>query len=338
MHVVGLDIGGANLKAASSSGEARSENFEIWRNPDQLTERLAALIVRFPPADAIAVTMTAELADCFETKADGVNFILRSAEQAAGKTPIHVWQTSGNFVSAETARQQPRQTAAANWHALATWAGRFVPEGKAVLIDIGSTTTDIIPFQNGKPVPQGLTDTERLMSGELVYSGVRRTPLRMITGSVPYREGFCSLAAEVFATTLDVYLTLKEIPENPGSCNTANGRPATIAASRDRLARMICADRTEFTEQDAIAMSAFIAQVHCGALDTSLRQALAATSGPCDAAVISGEGEFLARRVLREHEATRNCRIVSLSEQFHPALAEAACAYAIATLLHEKLA
>ena len=37
-----------------------------------------------------------------------------------------------------TARQTPLQVAAANWLALATYAGRFAPDGPALLLDIGS--------------------------------------------------------------------------------------------------------------------------------------------------------------------------------------------------------
>src|SRR5262249_53239624 len=149
---------------------------------------------------------------------------------AAGK-PISVWRNDGRFVDLAVARQVPLQVAAANWLALATYAGRFAPSGPALLLDIGSTTTDVIPLHDGKPTPRGRTDPERLKCGELIYVGVRRTPLCALLGI----EG----AAEVFATTLDVALILDWIPENPDDCDTADGRPATKAAAHVRLARMM---------------------------------------------------------------------------------------------------
>src|SRR5215471_566313 len=100
MLALGLDIGGANLKAASSAGGAVTEPFEIWRAPGALTAHLKALIARFPPADALAVTMTAELADCYATKSEGVAAILAAVEAAAGWTPVVVWTTSGEFMPA----------------------------------------------------------------------------------------------------------------------------------------------------------------------------------------------------------------------------------------------
>src|SRR5689334_18563923 len=137
MHVVGLDIGGANLKAASTAGEAFSEPFEIWRAPGDLKSRVAAMLARFPHADLLAVTMTAELADCFETKCHGVVSILEAVERAAERVPVRVWTTNGRFVEPAEARERPMAVAAANWSALATWAGRWAPKGESLLFDIG---------------------------------------------------------------------------------------------------------------------------------------------------------------------------------------------------------
>ena len=90
---LGLDIGGANLKAATSEGAAGSEPFEIWRAPGDLTARLQQLIARFPPADLLAVTMTAELADWLDvqhkrnlvlTFGGGVNEVQRELIATAG--------------------------------------------------------------------------------------------------------------------------------------------------------------------------------------------------------------------------------------------------------------
>ena len=123
-HIVGLDIGGANLKAAHSDGACRSCPFPLWKSPDRLAEELARLISDWLPGSGLAVTMTGELADCFETKSEGVDRILTAVEQVAEKTPIAVWQTAGEFVDTGTAREFWQLTAAANWHALATFVGR----------------------------------------------------------------------------------------------------------------------------------------------------------------------------------------------------------------------
>ena len=87
MPIIGLDIGGANLKAATSDGTAASRAFEIWKAPERLAEELQEVLSLLPAADALAVTMTAELADCFETKAQGVAQVLNAVGEVAGQRP-----------------------------------------------------------------------------------------------------------------------------------------------------------------------------------------------------------------------------------------------------------
>src|SRR5262249_58388006 len=140
----------------------------------------------------------------------------------------------GRRVALDTARKDPLPVAAATWLALATFAGRQAPRGPALLIDIGSTTTDIVPLLDGRPVPRGRTDTERLHASELAYTGVIRTPLCAILGT----RGM----AEFFATTRDAFLLLGRLPEDSSDCDTADGRPATRVCAEARIARMIGAD------------------------------------------------------------------------------------------------
>src|SRR5262245_44794516 len=131
-----LDIGGANLKAACPDGTARLKPFALWKDPGGLTAALRTLLGELPPVDQLAVTMTGELCDCFETKRQGVPAILDSVEAVAEGWPVLVWRTDGELVSPAEARATPLQTAAANWLALATYVGRLAPTGPALLIDI----------------------------------------------------------------------------------------------------------------------------------------------------------------------------------------------------------
>ena len=80
--ILGLDIGGANLKLATSTGIARIVPFALWKEPDKLSEKLAMMLAEFPDAEAIAVTMTGESCDCYETKREGVLEILKAVEKA----------------------------------------------------------------------------------------------------------------------------------------------------------------------------------------------------------------------------------------------------------------
>src|SRR5262245_32829782 len=189
--VLGFDIGGANTKAAHSGGACLSRSFALWQDPEGLALRLVLRELRaaLPPASELAVTMTGELCDCFASKREGISRILDAVADVAGDTPVGVWRTDGSLVDRVTAQSgDALLVAAANWHALATWASRLVPAGPALLLDIGSTTTDIIPLSDGVPVMAGHTDPERLRCGELVYTGVRRTPVCAVLGN----EGLAS--------------------------------------------------------------------------------------------------------------------------------------------------
>src|SRR3954451_24833026 len=170
-----LDIGGANTKAARlHAGSLRtvSRPFEVWRDREALAAVVREVAAEAGPADAVAITMTAELSDAFRTKREGVAFVLDAAEDALGDRPLSVLTTAGELVSMEAARARPWDVAAANWVATALAVAEAHPE--ALLIDIGSTTVDIVPIAGGRIAATGHNDLERLLAGELVYTGVLR--------------------------------------------------------------------------------------------------------------------------------------------------------------------
>ncbi|HVS36314.1 MAG TPA: hydantoinase/oxoprolinase family protein [Gemmataceae bacterium] len=326
--ILGLDVGGANLKAAHTTGAARSRSFALWKDPDGLADALRGLIAEMPPADALAVTMTGELCDCYETKRQGVSAILDAVEQAADGMPVRVWCNDGRFHEPAAARTAPLTAAAANWLALATFAGRFAPNGAALLMDFGSTTTDLIPLHDGRPVPHGCTDRERLRCGELVYIGVRRTPLCAILAE----EG----AAELFATTLDLFLLLDWIAEDAADCNTADGRPAVKAAAEARLARMDCTDLETSTPEERKKLVNWILFKLTYSIMTAVRQVVGRLPEPPRKVVIAGEGAFLALHILKAQSAFPPCPTVPIRDKLGPEISRAACAYAVAVLAAEE--
>lgn len=356
MAILGLDIGGANIKAADLERRAVSRPFAVWRQPDKLHDEIDLILKGFPQTDQIALTMTAELADCFSTKSEGVRFIVNCVEACAHRlhltyasgrnasdgsagqaaVPVKVWSTDGGFLDPVEACSREQKVAAANWHALGSWCAKLSPNETGLLIDIGSTTTDVIPLRNGQPVPTGLTDLGRLQSGELSYSGVWRTPLCAVAHSVPFGDGYCPLAAELFATTLDVYLLLDRIPEDPLDIDTANGKPVTKAASHDRIARMVCCDREEVSFEQARQIARFLADVQRQRLAGSLERVLHGLGTACQFVIVSGSGRFLARQLIDENRRTSQCRVISLSEILSDRVSEAACAFAVANLAAES--
>lgn len=331
-----FDIGGANIKAAHAEGPAGSIPFELWKRPEDLPGVLRVLAATFPEFDRVALTMTAELCDCFATKAEGVQAVVQAVLSLTTADRLAIWGTDGQFHTVAGIEAQPALAAASNWLALAEVAARLVPQGPGLLIDIGTTTTDLIPLRDGHAVPRGRTDTQRLQAGELEYVGTRRTPVCAIAAALEYRGGPVSLAAELFATTLDVYLTLGEIPPDPTDDATADGRPATVEAAHDRLARMVCADRTEFSAGDAQALARSAHQALLRRLRAAVERGMAAL-GPPRAVVLAGTGSFLARALAQEVLQPGD-PIYGLAELWGGDASGAGCAHALVQLAVERLA
>jgi probable H4MPT-linked C1 transfer pathway protein len=330
---LGLDIGGANLKASDGDRFARSQPFALWRDPARLPQELRALLAAAPAADRLAVTMTGELADCFASKAQGVRFIVDAVREAAGERAVFIYLTDGRLVSPELALRRPLLAAASNWHALARFVGRYAARGPALLLDVGSTTCDIIPLVDGIPAACGRNDTERLLAGELVYTGVERSPVCAVAAVVPYRGQQCPVAQELFATARDVYITLGQLPEDAGCRDTADGQPATRLAARRRLARMIAADVRQFSQRDALVLAAAVAEAQTRQLAAAIRQVADRLAAWPSTVILSGHGDFLAQRALL-HLGQRR-RPLSLQDQLGPQQSRCAPACALAVLARE---
>lgn len=335
MLALGLDIGGANLKAATSDGDAVDRPFPLWKRPESLSSELRSIMAELPRVGVVAVTMTGELADCYPSKADGVRSIV-DAVRAATDVPIRVWQTGGEFLEPGDAVELHRLVAAANWHALATFCGRVVPNGPAILVDIGSTTSDLIPLDDGCVCSEGLTDLERLRSGELVYTGASRTPLCAFGPVIRVDGRNVAIAAEFFATTRDVYLLLDQCKPGPDDLQTADGRPATVAWANVRISRMLCSDPEELSGGFAVALATAFAErqrqmIRCGI------EAVLARLNAQPVILLSGSGSPIGEQVVRETPALSGSALISLESLFKKRVSRSACAFAVARLAAERV-
>ncbi len=334
MSWLGLDIGGANLKIADGRGYAQSAAFPLWKQPLRLSTALQRLLSSGPQADSLAVTMTGELADCFETKAEGVAAILAAVEEAAGGREVMVYLCDGRLVPVQAAMADVLLAAASNWHVLATFAARFSNGESSLLIDVGSTTCDLIPNDGSSPCASGKTDTERLVSGELVYTGVERSPVCAVISHLPWRDALCPVAQELFASTQDAYVVLGDLREDPENTSTADGRPRTKPNAHARLARAICADTTMFCWEDAERAAKRIRDAQVELLLRAVQNVLGKMPTPPSTIVLAGHGEFLIRNLIARLNI--DAQMISLSAELGPKISRSACAHALAVLAQES--
>jgi probable H4MPT-linked C1 transfer pathway protein len=290
-----VDIGGANTKAARLDGgslQTVSRPFEVWRDREALVAVLREIVAQLGPARAVAITMTAELSDAFRTKREGVSFVLDAAQDALGEPSVLT--TAGELISVAAARARPWDVAAANWVATALAVADVRPD--ALLVDVGSTTADVVPIVDGRVAASGRDDLARLLAGELVYTGVLRTNLAAIAPRVPVRGGWCPVSSELFAISADVHLVLGNIARDAYDCSTPDGRAATVELARERIARLVCSDVEQLAAEEIDAIAAFLHGEQLRQLEDAARRVQRAL--PPDAPVAAaGAGAFLAREV-----------------------------------------
>lgn len=316
--ILGIDIGGANTKIASDDGTLIELHYiPLWKN-SKLPETLLDIAKRLEP-EKVAVVITGELADCFQDKEDGLSYIIDAVNNAFKN--VYFLDNNGVFL-----QEKRRSIAAANWMASALAVGKEFVD--CIFLDTGSTTTDIIPIKNGKPLARK-TDFERLKHGELVYSGVLRTNLAAVLKSVNMGGERSRISSELFAITADAYLLLGLIQQENYTCDTPDGAGKRIFDAKRRLARVVCADLDEIREDDilSIAKQAMEAQVN------DIKEALFQVSQKhgIKSIVICGLGEFLARRAAQEC----GFDMISLSEKYGVEISKVFPAYAVAQLLRD---
>jgi (4-(4-[2-(gamma-L-glutamylamino)ethyl]phenoxymethyl)furan-2-yl)methanamine synthase len=322
-QVFGWDIGGAHVKACRL---VRGEVLEVvqwacplWQGLDHLDRVLLEARARWPQLAAArhAVTMTGEMVDLFEHREDGVRRIAeRVCAGLAAAEPVQFFAGDAAGGAAGASWCGPADVArhwagiaSANWLATAchvahdaargangaSASNRGAPgDGDGVLVDIGSTTTDLIAFAAGRVLTTSRSDAERLATGELVYHGVVRTPLCAVAPRVAWRGAMLNVMNEFFASAADVYRLTGELdPAHdlyPAADNAGKDAPAT----RRRLARMIGLDEREATPAEWLAFAHTWRAAQVAELSGQLQRVLALHRlGPSVAIVGAGCGDFL---------------------------------------------
>ncbi len=317
--ILGIDIGGANTKVASHDGRIVELHYlPLWKN-SRLPDVLVEIGKRLEP-EKIGVVITGELADCFPDKDVGLSYIMNAVNSAFKDA----WflDSSGTFT-----KEKKRSLAAANGMASALVVGQDSDD--CSVVDIGSTTADIIPIKKGKSLA-ALTDFERLRRSELVYSGVLRTNLAALLDAIELRGASSRISSELFSITADAYLVLGTITQEDYTCDTPDGAGKTILDAKRRLARVVCADLTEIGDKEVVSiagqgMEKQVRDIMGAIQDISRQHGL-------EKLVACGLGEFLAKKAADE----LGFGIDLISEKCGKEISKVFPAYAVARLVKER--
>ncbi|MFT3666130.1 hydantoinase/oxoprolinase family protein [Piscinibacter sp.] len=345
--VIGWDIGGAHVKAARWQGGAIVDAVQwpcpLWQGMDRLDAALDAARARWPDlaAQAQAVTMTGEMVDLFEHREQGV---ARIAARLAEALPAPRFFAGTGWPAAHEAAAHWQRIASANWLATARHAARALPADDGLLLDIGSTTTDLVALRRGHVLGENGTDAQRLASGELVYLGVVRTPLCALARRIAWRGRPHNVMNEFFATTADVYRLSGELDPEHDQHPSADNAPKDAHHTRARLARMIGLDErdgsaAQWAEFAAAWRAAQLAEWH-----EQLRRVIALHDlRPGATLVAAGCGAFLAGELLPPgwrlaHYADAVARVAGGDAALRRWVQVGAPAAAVASLYAERIA
>lgn len=264
MRLLTLDVGGANLKFLRNiKGRIVSGTlyFPLWKRRGRLREALKWVRGGYS-YDGVAVTMTAELSDAFRTKLEGIREIHSACEEVF-EAPYYL------SVRRELVREACPELAAANFVASLHYLERRFEEG--VLLDIGSTTTDIVPFRRGERL-YGESDLERLKKGQLLYQGFLRTPANFVSSELPCGDELLPCSAEYFAAMADVYRVLGWLDEKIYVCETPDARSKSVEDCMRRVARLLCCDLEELGETEVVRICDYLKEKQISAIAEKLRE------------------------------------------------------------------
>ncbi len=314
--ILGIDIGGANTKIASDDGKIVELHYiPLWKNT-KLPGMLLEIAQRLNP-EKVAVVITGELADCFPDKDAGLSYIIDAVNNAFANA--YFLDNNGDII-----QEKKRSIAAANWMASSLLMGKEYRD--CIFVDIGSTTTDIIPIKNGKPLA-GKTDFKRLKNGELVYSGALRTNIAAILKRVKFGNMESRISSELFSITADAYIVLGLIGLENYSCDTPDGAGKTLIDAKRRLARVVCADLGEISEDEVFSIAGQVMDAQVSDIRAAIHEI---SQRYCIKKIVAcGLGEFLARNAVNE----AGFEIILISEKYGGQISKVFPAYAAARLL-----
>ena len=203
IQYLGLDIGGAHIKVVGLNATrqivlVKYMKCYFWNKSEDFLTFVKQINKYINKQTLIGITMTAELCDSFKTRKQGFDVVSRYCKElkndfffySLGKSPFIKKAEYKNVVSM-------------NWHAIGSYVSHEITN--CIIIDFGSTTTDLICIKNKKIKNIHFDDFSRLNNSELLYSGLVRTPIFSIINEVKIDDKTFKIIPEFFSNMGDIY-------------------------------------------------------------------------------------------------------------------------------------
>jgi len=339
--ITGWDIGGAHLKVARCDPNGQLLEIKqflcpLWQGLDKLEQAIKTVQDELNNHnDIAAITMTGELVDLFPNRETGVAEILDCVTRLISAKQCHVYAGEKDWLSVNDAKREWSYVASRNWQASANFAASNIHNG--LFVDIGSTTCDIIPIVSQQVVATGYDDHHRQISRELLYTGTIRTPLIALTSVAPFNGQLISLAAEVFATTGDIWVLLNQLNTDAIQDNSADGQSWHKTNCARRIARLLGTDATDDDLATWQQLAQWFAQQQIHQITNAMLQVLSCQPNQVQPTIIgAGIGRFIIKQCATQL-GYNYIDFASLTDSKQSSAADHAPAVAVALLAWQEL-
>ena len=258
---LGIDIGGAHMKLIGLD-KKRSVCFAdyrkcyVWEGLNSLKKEFEYINdLNFDKETICGITMTAELCDIFKSKKVGANQISNLCKKL--KYNYLFYSTKENTFTKDV-KGNYKSIISMNWHAVARFFSRYFKN--LIIIDFGSTTTDFICIKDGMIINEGVDDLSRLSEGELIYTGVVRTPLFSIQNKIIYKNKIYHIIPELFSSTSDLYRVNNFIEKDFDIDDEADHQGKSVTKSLIRISRSFAIDYNNKNKKLLLDLSKILIQ------------------------------------------------------------------------------
>jgi len=240
---LGIDIGGAHIKLIGLNKKrsvcyANYRKCYVWKGLNNLKKEFEYINdLNFDKKIICGITMTAELCDIFKSRKVGANKISDLCKIL--KYNFLFYSKQKNTFTRDV-KSNYKNIISMNWHAVARYFLRYYKN--LIIIDFGSTTTDFICIKDGFINNVGVDDFSRLSEGELIYTGVVRTPLFGVQSKINYKNSIYYVIPELFSSTSDLYRVNNFINKDFDVDDEADHQGKSITESLVRISRSFAID------------------------------------------------------------------------------------------------
>lgn len=255
---LGLDIGGAHIKIAVMSTSESGRTWQVDCIPvraDKFAASLDQILSMLVGEHLVDVTIASQTACLlYDDIHQGTTTIMQTLARYSTRNPTLAVDVCGNLYPINNVAQAPERFVCSNVAVTASLVAKLC--SNALVLDMGSTSTDLIPIVDG--TFEELLPTARLLSSAVLYLGVIRTPLQAVVSHLPYQGELLPVVGETIAAVADALVLTEDVSIDQYTMPTWDSGTKDVAGCTRRLAKLIAMNTHNFPQQAATFMAQYV--------------------------------------------------------------------------------